>query len=781
MTTQSFRARRDNFPAKVTRFIGRKRELSAVTAAIDAHRLVTLRGPGGVGKTRLALQVAAAVRDTFGQGAWLVELSVIRCRDLLAPEVAKALGLPDVAPGDPDGELARHLAESDLLLILDTCEHLVTACADLASTLLAACPGLRILATSRERLGVPGEQVMLISPLEVFAGRGTAGHGPASVSGSDLAAMGRSEAVELFLDRARAIVPGYALTTANAAAVARLCRRLDGIPLAIELAAVRLRSMSAEEIVGRLDDRFRVLGTARTLTDRHRTLRAAVRWSHELCTPAEQRLWTRLSVFPGGFTSEAAEAVGGPGTSEVLARLVDKSVVARDPDAAPGETAPGESPRYRLLDTMREFGGELLPPGDRDDARRRQRDHFQALVARAATQSARPEQVRWMTWVRRESGNLRAALDYSFATPGQEAAGLAMTVGLRCYWLMLGAYGEGTRWHQLALATCPGSPDNAWAIFGAGLQAVLQGDLVTAQPLLARAANLAATLPDPRLAASVTDAEGMAAFHSGDAPAAMDRHAAALAYFKEHGFTDALSLACYGRLASARLLAFRLDDAIELCEEGARRCEAMGDQWALGTVTRVRGGARWMSGDNEGAVADTLEALRIEEALGDQHTMAMCLDVIAVVLATRGDAGRGDYVRAAELRGAGDTMWETLRAPSRRDPAYAKVRQDAAAKCRAALGEARFKAALDRGAAMSLAEAVALARGQARVVASPEPRPLTRREREIAALVAQGLGNRDIAEQLYLSKRTVDSHLEHIFSKLGFTSRTQLANWVLSQ
>jgi non-specific serine/threonine protein kinase len=774
VTAHSFREHRDNFPAKVTRFIGRKRELSQIAEAIDAHRLVTLHGPGGVGKTRLALQVAAAARDMFGQGAWLVELSAIRSPDLLAPEVAKALGLPDVPPGDPDGALARHLADAGLLLVLDTCEHLVAACAALASALLAGCPDLRILATTREPLGVPGEQVVLISPLEVFAERDTPARGPADVSADDLAAIGRSEAVELFLDRARAIVPGYALTTGNADAVARLCRKLDGIPLAIELAAVRLRSMSANEIAGRLDDRFRILGTARTLTGRHRTLRAAVQWSHELCTPAGQRLWALLSVFPADFTGEAAEAVGGPGTSEVLARLVNKSIVTPDQD-----TAPGEPPRYRLLDTMREFGSELLPAGERDGARLRHRDYFQGLVARAAAESAGPGQVRWMAWVEREADSLRAALGYSFATPGQQAAGLAMTVGLRCYWLMLGAFGEGRRWHEQALTACLGSRGNAWAVFGAGILAAQQGDLATAGPLLEQAASLAAGLPDPALTAYVTDARGMVALYAGDVQAAMKLHAAALAYFEEAGFADAPALVCYSRLASACMLSLELDRAVELSERCTRRCQEMGEQWALGTAAWVRGAARWLSGDSEAAMADTVASLRMKEPPGDRHTITMCLDLIAESLAARGDFDRGDYTRAAELCGAGGAMWETLIAPLQTRPAHAAIRTDGAAKCRAALGEAKFEAALRRGAAMSLAEAIAVARGQAREAASAEPRPLTRREQEIASLVARGLGNRGIAEQLYLSKRTVDSHLEHIFAKLGFTSRTQLANWML--
>ena len=759
--TRTAQERTGNLPATVTRFIGRKRELSAIEAAVDAHRLVTLSGPGGVGKTRLALQVAAAQRDTFGQGAWLVELSAIRGPELLAPEVAKALGLPDVAPGDAGAALARHLAESERLLVLDTCEHLVAACADLASALLAGCPDVRIMATSREPLGAPGEQVVLITPLEVAAEPGQAR---------------QPEAVELFLDRARAAVPGYALTTANAAAVARLCRKLDGIPLALELAAVRLRSMSADEIADRLDHRFRILGTTRALTDRHRTLRAAVRWSYELCTPAEQRLWARLSVFPGGFAGEAAEAVGGPGAPQALARLAGKSIVT--PEGHPG---PGPGCRYRMLDTMREFGAELLAEPDASDARRSHRDYYQRLALRAATEGLGPAQAGWMNWVQREAGNLRAALEYCFATPGQEAAGLAMTVALRGYWLMLGAFGEGLRWHELAMTACPGSRDNAWAVFGAGVLAVQQGALATARPLLEQAASLAAGLPDEMLAACVTDARGMEAFYREDFATARDLHAAALAYYEEAGFPDAHALVCYSRLASACMLSLEVDRAIELSEQSARRCAELGEQWALGTAMWTRGAARWLLGDSQAAIADALSCLAMKKPLGDLHRTTMCLDLIAVALATPDDAGRDDFVRAAELFGAGDMLWQSLNAPLQMGPAYAEIRKGGVAKCRAGLGEEGFQAAHGRGLAMPLCEAIAVARGEARRGAPPGPRPLTRREREIAALVAKGMGNREIAERLFLSKRTVDSHLEHIFAKLNFTSRTQLASWVASQ
>ncbi|HEY6788930.1 MAG TPA: LuxR C-terminal-related transcriptional regulator [Trebonia sp.] len=765
MTTQTTSQRRETLPAKVTRFIGRKRELSTIAQAIDEHRLVTLHGPGGVGKTRLALAAAASIRVAFGQQALLVELSALRNPELLAAEVAKALGLPSESAGRPAQALARQLAESELLLLLDTCEHLVAACASLIRVLLDSCPDLRILATSREPLGVPGEYVVPVQPLATDAPQ--------------------SDAVELFLDRARAAVPGYALTPANSAAVVVLCQKLDGIPLAIELAAVRLRTMSAEEIVSRLDDRFRILGTSRTLTDRHRTLRAAVGWSYDLCSPAEQRLWTRLSAFFGGFTGEAAEAVCGPGTGETLARLAEKSIIeSLEPPAPLDQAVPGAAGRYRMLDTMREFAAELATDADGADARRRHRDYFLRLAERAAARSAGREQVSWLSWTQLETGNLRAALDYSFGTAGEEPAGLRLTLALRPYWLMLGALSEGRRWHELALAACPGSRENAWANFGAGFVAAQQGDLGAAGALLDRAAALARDLPDPELAAFVMNAQGSVAFYAGDNEVALERYAAALARFEETGFGDPLALVCYSRLASARLVAFDVDRALALCEECTRRCEAAGEQWAASTAVWVRGAARWLSGDVDQAIQDALTALRVKDALGDLHTTTMCLDLIAVCLAARGAAtatdGAADFTRAAELCAAGDAMWRVLNAPLQMGPTYAEIRKDAAAKCRNALGDERFEAAYRHGTAKSLAEAIALARDETPATASG-PRPLTRREREIAALVARGMGNREIAEQLFLSKRTVDSHIEHIFAKLGFNSRTKLAGWISAQ
>ena len=757
MTTPAPERQRDNLPAEVTRFIGRRRELSEVKEALERYRLVTLRGVGGVGKTRLALHLAAGLRRSFADGVWLVELSALRNADLLARTVAASLGLPDQAAGDPVDLLADHLAERHLLLILDTCEHLVDACAKLAEVLLRAAPRLRILATSREPLDVRGEQALLISPL--------------AVPDSDEAAAG-SDSVAFFVDRAEAIMPRFTLTGANQQLVIQLCRRLDGIPLALELAAVRLRTMSIEQIVARLDNRFLLLGTARSSENRHQTLRAAVSWSHELCTAGEQRLWARLSVFPGGFDLEAAERVcaGDLLTADTLfdtlGRLVEKSIVVCEQDGH----------RYRMLDTIREYGTEQLALlGGHDELRRRHRDYYLGLAERAAAGSLGTEQVGWLMRLRQETSNLRVALDYSFASAGQEPTGLRMAVLLRHYWLLLGLFTEGRRWHDRALAVVSDSPDVAWAVYGAGVLALQQGDLERAEPLLARAAGLAQDLRDRDLGAHVTDAQGIASFFAGDLQRAGERHESALAEYAEIGYSDPFALVTFTRLAAVCCLTGELDRASALSEQCLRTAEELGEQWSRGTALWTRGAAHWLSGDVGHAVEDTLACLRIKESLGDLHTITMAIDLLAVCL-----VAQDDFVRAAELCGAGDSFWKTLRAPVQQGPYYAEIRRSAAETCRQALGDERFESARQRGLGLSVPEAIALARNEEPVPAAQAPAPaqLTRREREIAELVTQGLGNREIAEHLVLAKRTVDSHIEHIFSKLGFTSRAQLAAWV---
>ena len=758
MTATELELRGGNLPAEVTRFIGRSRELSQIREALGRYRLVTLRGVGGVGKTRLALRTAAAVRRSFDDGAWLVELSALRNTELLARTVASALGMPDQAAGDPLDLLADYLAGLHLLLILDTCEHLIDGCAMLSEVLLRASPRLRILATSREPLEVMGEQAFVIPPLQVpDQGAPAAG----------------SESVALFVDRAEGIVPGFALTAANEQAVVQLCRGLDGIPLALELAAVRLRTMSIDQVVGHIDDRFRFLGTTRSSMDRHQTLRAAIDWSHELCTLGERLLWARLSVFPGDFDLAAAENVGaGDGLGadallDTLGRLVEKSIVLCEQDGR----------RYRMLDTIREYGAGLSVLGGQDELRRRHRDYYLGLVERAAAGSLGAGQVEWLSRLRQETHNLRVALDYSYACPGQEETGLRMTVLLRHHWLMVGLFTEGRRWHDKALALGADSLDAAWAVYGAAVLALQQGDQEPARPLLALADDLAGRLGDQDLAAHVNEARGIERFHEGDLEGARDYHERALAAYTELGYSEPFALISAPRLAAVCCLTGELDRAIRLSEECLRRCAELGEQWGTGAALWMRGAARWLSGDPGRAVDDALACLRIKESLGDLYWITTSIDLIAVCL-----VALGDCERAAELSGAGDALWRILGAPVQQGPYYAEIRRDAADTCRRELGEDRFTAAHQHGMGLTLADAIAVAKGeQARPEAGEAAGVLTKRELEVAALVAEGLGNREVAERLVLSKRTVDAHLDHIFAKLGFSSRAQVAVWFSHQ
>jgi non-specific serine/threonine protein kinase len=678
--------RKDNLQAEATRFIGRRGEASAVATAVARHRLVTLCGPGGIGKTRLARRVARELLDDFPDGCWLVELSALRAPELLPGAVAAALGLRCEA-ADAADTLAAALAERRLLIVLDTCEHLVTGCAELAETLLIAAPGLRLLATSREHLGHADEHVFPVSPL-------TLPPDPADrqvADADDWRAAAEGDAVALFLDRAQAAVPGFALTEQNAAGVAELCRRLDGMPLALELAAVRLRVMPVAEIVARLANRFSVLGAARTATSRHRTLRAAIAWSYDLCSTDEQQLWAELSVFPGTFSLDAVEQVCGQGTLEALVRLVEKSAVRFI------------AGRYDMLNTIREFGAERL--GDPGPARVRHRDYYLGLARLAVAGSMTSAQPSWLATLHAEAGNLRTALDFSFTVPGEGEAGLELTTLLRHYWLMTGEFTEGRRWHGAAVRVSPGSAPNAWAVFGAGMLAVQQGDLTAGAADLARAGMLAAELGDEDLAAHVADGRGVCALMSGDMDGARTGHQEALAVYERIGFSDPPALITYARLATVFALGVELVHATRLTEECMRRAEALGEQWARSTALWVRGATRWIAGDPKGAMADALACLRMKEPLGDLHTIAMCFDLLLVCL-----VGTGNCDRAAVLNGAADELWRLLRAPVLLGPAYAEARTNAASAACLQLGPEKFWELHRTGAMMSLSAAMEVAR-----------------------------------------------------------------------
>src|SRR5215469_612357 len=345
--------RLSNLPIEITSFVGRRRELSVARRLLGDARLLTLAGAGGVGKTRLALRLAAEVRRTFAEGVWLADLAPLQDGELVPQTVVAALGLPDHSTRLPVETLLEHLVDKRLLLVLDNCEHVLGACAVLATKLLSEAEGLRILATSRQLLNIEGEQVLEVPPLSV----------PEPDQLSAAGSLIEYEAVRLFAERAAAVVPGFAVTAGNSAVVARLCQGLDGIPLAIELAAVRLRVLSVEQILERLDDRYRLLTRgSRTALERHQTLRAAIEWSYDLCSPQEQTLWKRLSVFSGGFDLEAVEQtcadedIAQEDIFELVTGLIDKSILARQQH--------GPRVRYRLLETIRQYGqGRLTESG----------------------------------------------------------------------------------------------------------------------------------------------------------------------------------------------------------------------------------------------------------------------------------------------------------------------------------------------------------------------------------------------------------------------------------
>jgi predicted ATPase/DNA-binding CsgD family transcriptional regulator len=798
-----------HLPAPLTSFIGRERETADVARMLGTTRLLTLTGAGGCGKTRLALEVARRPVAEYADGVWLVELAPLADPALVPRAIADAVGAPEPVGRPPLDALVDHLRDKAGLLVLDNCEHLVEACALAAERLLRACPALRLLATSREALRVGGETTWRVPSLSL----------PAEACPT-VEAVARSEAGRLFAERAAAAVVGFALTEENAAAVGQICQRLDGIPLAIELAAARMPVLSVEEIAARLDEafgprsgRFRLLtGGSRTALPRQQTLRATVDWSHELLSEPERTLLRRLSVFAGGWTLEAAEAVAGVGDPfELLARLVAKSLVLAEGQA--GAT------RYRFLETIRQYGRERLrDAGEESLFRDRHRDWCVALVEDAAPGLRGPNPGAWIGRLEREHENLRAALSWS--SQRGDASTVARLAGtLWWFWFPRGHVAEGRRWLEAALASTDLSPQaRAAVLHGAGVLARAHAEYELAAALLEESLALRRWSEDkPGIAAVLFDLAPIAEYW-GDYGRSARLFEESLALRRElaDAFGTAQALIRFARAA------IRQDDherAAALLDESWALCRRLGSDHGMAMTLRLQGGlaferadygraadllgqsvvmlrdegnrrmilelfstlilAALRAGDQRRAAGLLREGLVLCRDLGVRRDTAECLEAAAELAAVR-----RQWARTARLLGAAEAARDAIglvMPPSQR-AAHDRV----SAAARRGLDVASFAASWAEGRAMSLNEAVDYA------LADTDPPPgttaedkssptgadaLTRREREVVALIGRRLTNHQIAERLVLSERTVHAHVRNILGKLEFDSRAQVAVW----
>ncbi len=767
---------RGSLPVELTSFVGRRRELAETRRLLGSSRLLTLTGPGGVGKTRLALRVGAEVRRTFPDGVWFVELATLRDPQLLGITVANALELRQVS-ATPSADLAAFLEEKQLLVVLDNCEHLVDACAVLVSKLLASAPGLRVLVTSRHVLGVEGEQILVVPPLttpspgvQIEAGEAT-----------------HYESVSLFLDRAGAVAPGFEIVDANRAAVVELCWRLDGIPLAIELAAVWLRTLSPAQILDRLEDRFRLLTSDRHVSpDRQRTLDTAIGWSFDLCSPAEQLMWIRLSVFSGGFDLDAAEEVcRGDGIARddvltLIAGLVNKSIITR-------KQGTGHSTAwYTMLETIRRYGAaRLTDPGPLRGLRARHRDHYWSLARRYAEEGFGPEQADWFARLRREHDNVRAALEFCLEEPEEAPAALDIASSMWNFWFA-GYLREGYSYlnRALELVTEPTS-SRAYGLWAAGYLAMFATEFDRTDLLLSECSELAEQLGDDLLRARIKECRGHAALYKGDLPSAVTLLEDARAGFRAVGN----ALGEFDSLILLSAAAFFLDDsrveefsrqALELAEQhGATSSRAYG-LWSVGIVN-------WRAGRIDEATAALRESIRLFQPMHDLTGISFGVQALSWCAASSALPDR-----AARLLGAAQAVWRTSGAKVDETNAYSQFDQRATEGVREVMGEARFQAVFSEAAGYSYEQAVALALGAdgepdrktprgatSGPVGQPDaPGGLTRRELEIADLLAEGLSNKEIAARLVIAQRTAETHVDHILGKLGLSSRAQVASWI---
>ncbi|WP_040829875.1 protein kinase domain-containing protein [Nocardia jiangxiensis] len=758
-----------NLPLELTSFVDRRSQVAEVKNLLARSRLVTLTGIGGVGKTRLALRVAGKVHREFADGVWLVELGDLRDARLLADGVAAALGVRNRGSRSMPDVLVELLAAREMLLVLDNCEHVIAAVAELAGTLLRACPNVQILATSREALDIGGEAVLAVPPLGF----------PDPTSEPARRGTTRHDAVTLFAERAATAVPGFEVTDNIRASVAHICARLDGLPLAIELAAARLRTMTPEQILARLTDRYTLLTrSGRGVPMRQQTLRWCVGWSYDLCTSVEQQMWRRMSVFAGSFELDAAEEVcgGDIGSSELLdalSALVDKSIVIRD------ET--DGTIRFRMFETVQEYGrGKAEDGEDYLEYIRRHRDWCAHLAIRSEAEWIGPRQVQWDARLERELPNLRKALEFSL-TESNDCA-LRITTALYLFWMWRGRLSEGRRWYERALDLTTGArtTDQAKALHEASVMATVQGDFPAATDKVAKLGRLAEQNAGPLFRALLAHSEGNIYLVGGDTDLARAGPLLADAIENYEASGDhRLELDALFSLGWAYALQGDTAQALTSLEKALAITESAGETMLRSWGLWAAGFSVWQRSEPERATHLLQQGIRAARLVADPLVAAGCLETLAWVTAEQHQARR-----AAVLMGAADSLGRAAGSSAFMFRKLLTYREGCARTSRTALGARAFEAARQQGTAMSFDAAVGFALGEHTEALGPSPRSagnLTKRERQVADLVAQGMTNKAIAARLVISQRTAAGHVEHILTKLGFTSRAQIAVWAAEQ
>ncbi|HUG15405.1 MAG TPA: tetratricopeptide repeat protein [Thermomicrobiales bacterium] len=783
-------------------FVGREADIARVCSLLSSTRLLTLTGPGGIGKTRLALVIARAVAAEFGDGVFFVSLAPVSDPALVISTIAAALRVQETADRTTLHGLMDLLAGKQALLVLDNFEQVIDA-APVVAALLGACPRLKVLITSRMPLRIAGEQEAPVQPLALPDDRGVM---PA-------------EAVDLFVQRARARRPSFDLTDENAPIVAAICRALDGLPLAIELAAARITLLSPQLLLARLDKRLSLLTGGSTGDPlRQRTMRNTIAWSYDLLGPDEQRLFRQLSVFAGGWTIEAAAAVAASdgtdtGILEGISVLIDHSLVQA--------VSQIDEPRYSMLETLREYAGEQLDAaGEAESVRDRHlswslafAEHVEAnSMTQAMTLVVHDDE--WAVRIERELDNVRAALAWSVAEgKAQPARGLRLAAAVSPVWSEHGRFSEGREWFaRLLSAPMDGAVAPAVlaeAVGVAGWLAVCQGDHAAAQPLLAQSLDLYQQLGDERGVGWTCYRLGEVPQQQGDLESAAALFAEGMRLLQAHGDTsgyflctielgitlqrqgdydraralyeECLAIAVAHRWTTAHAWSLlRIADAalgqgdaalaFRYAEQSVAMHRAATNEWGLAWALLVLGNVLRSQQDNSRAADVLLESFRLHRASGQLQFIPNCLESLAAI-------SRAQPEHAARLIGAAQALRARLSlpiAPADRDALDALL-----AGLEELLGQERFEQALSAGRALSLDEAIAEASAQA-PTAPPEPAAdLTPREVEVLRLIVEGHSNQEIAARLFVSQHTVASHVAHILSKVGVESRTAAATWAM--